>query len=68
MGTAPLRQGVKLVDLLTRPNIDLTIMSQAVAPVERVARIVARPERGGDRVGRSKNQVQWLHQARAVDG
>ena len=34
MGTAPLWQGVKLVDLLTRPNIDLTIMSQAVAPLK----------------------------------
>ncbi len=34
LGTAPLRQGVKLVDLLTRPNIDLAIMSQAVAPLK----------------------------------
>jgi tRNA uridine 5-carboxymethylaminomethyl modification enzyme len=34
LGTAPLRQGVKLIDLLTRPNIDLAIMSQAVAPLK----------------------------------
>ncbi len=34
VGTAPLRQGVKLIDLLTRPNIDLTVMSQAVAPLK----------------------------------
>ncbi|MGI6572471.1 MAG: tRNA uridine-5-carboxymethylaminomethyl(34) synthesis enzyme MnmG [Fermentimonas sp.] len=33
-GTAPLRQGVKLIDLLTRPNIDLTVMSQAIAPLK----------------------------------
>ncbi len=34
VGTTPLRQGVKLIDLLTRPNIDLTVMSQAVAPLK----------------------------------
>ena len=34
VGTAPLRQGVKLIDLLTRPNIDLTVMSQAVGPLK----------------------------------
>lgn len=34
LGTAPLRHGVKLVDLLTRPHIDLQIMSEAVSPLK----------------------------------
>ncbi len=34
VGTAPLKQGVKLIDLLTRPNIDLTVMSQVIAPLK----------------------------------
>lgn len=34
IGTAPLRHGVKLVDLLTRPHIDLQIMSEAVSPLK----------------------------------
>ncbi len=34
LGTAPLRHGVKLIDLLTRPHIDLQIMSEAVSPLK----------------------------------
>ncbi|MDI9603783.1 MAG: tRNA uridine-5-carboxymethylaminomethyl(34) synthesis enzyme MnmG [Bacteroidota bacterium] len=40
VGTAPLRQGVKLIDLLTRPNIDLTVMSQAVAPLKELLDLI----------------------------
>lgn len=34
IGTAPLKHGVKLHDLLTRPHIDLTLMAQEVAPLK----------------------------------
>lgn len=34
IGTAPLRHGVKLIDLLTRPHIDLQVMAQEVAPLK----------------------------------
>lgn len=34
LGTAPLRHGVKLIDLLTRPHIDLQVMSEAVSPLK----------------------------------
>ena len=33
IGTAPLKQGVKLHDLLIRPHIDLSLMAQEVAPL-----------------------------------
>lgn len=33
IGTAPLRQGVKLIDLILRPHIDLSVMAEAVAPL-----------------------------------
>ncbi len=33
LGTSPLKQGVKLVDLLTRPGIDLETMAQDIAPL-----------------------------------
>ena len=33
LGTSPLKQGVKLVDLLTRPGIDLETMAQEIAPL-----------------------------------
>jgi tRNA uridine 5-carboxymethylaminomethyl modification enzyme len=34
IGTAPLKHGVKLHDLLTRPHIDLSLMSQEVAQLK----------------------------------
>ncbi len=34
IGTAPLRHGVKLIDLLTRPHIDLGVMAKAIAPLK----------------------------------
>ncbi len=34
VGTAPLKQGVKLVDLLTRPHIDLQLMAQEISPLK----------------------------------
>ncbi len=34
LGTAPLRHGVKLIDLLTRPHIDLQVMAQEVTPLK----------------------------------
>src|SRR5690554_1495011 len=34
LGTSPLKQGVKLIDLITRPTIDLELMSQEVAPLK----------------------------------
>jgi tRNA uridine 5-carboxymethylaminomethyl modification enzyme len=43
LGTSPLKQGVKLVDLLTRPGIDLETMAQAIAPLK--ARLDAIGER-----------------------
>lgn len=33
IGTAPLKQGVKLIDLLVRPHIDLELMAREVAPL-----------------------------------
>jgi len=33
IGTAPLKQGVKLVDLLSRPHIDLQIMAKEIGPL-----------------------------------
>ncbi|MDD2511638.1 MAG: tRNA uridine-5-carboxymethylaminomethyl(34) synthesis enzyme MnmG [Proteiniphilum sp.] len=33
IGTAPLKQGVKLIDLLARPHIDLEMMAQEVSPL-----------------------------------
>ena len=33
IGTSPLRHGVKLVDLLTRPHVDLEVMAKEVAPL-----------------------------------
>ena len=33
LGTSPLRQGVKLIDLITRPHIDLSVMAEGVAPL-----------------------------------
>ncbi len=34
INTSPLKQGVKLVDLLTRPHIDLKLMSQEIVPLK----------------------------------
>lgn len=34
IGTSPLRHGVKLADLLTRPHIDLTLMGTQVTPLK----------------------------------
>ncbi len=36
IATAPLRQGVKLIDLILRPHIDLSVMAEAVAPLREV--------------------------------
>jgi tRNA uridine 5-carboxymethylaminomethyl modification enzyme len=36
IGTSPLKQGVKLLELLTRPHIDLELMAQDVAPLKEV--------------------------------
>lgn len=33
IGTAPLKQGVKLIDLLVRPHVDLGIMAREVSPL-----------------------------------
>ena len=33
IGTSPLRHGVKLIDLLTRPHIDLSVMAKGIAPL-----------------------------------
>ena len=34
IGTSPLKQGMKLLELLTRPHIDLQLMAQEVAPLK----------------------------------
>lgn len=45
LGTSPLRHGVKLVDLLTRPHIDLKVMAQEVALLkELLSNIASRRE------------------------
>lgn len=45
LGTSPLKQGVKLVDLLTRPGIDLETMAQEIVPLkERLESIDERKE------------------------
>lgn len=36
IGTAPLKHGVKLIDLLTRPHIDLSVIAKEVAPLQQV--------------------------------
>lgn len=36
IGTAPLKHGAKLIDLLTRPHIDLGIMAKEIAPLQQV--------------------------------
>ena len=36
IGTAPLKHGVKLIDLLTRPHIDLRILAKEIAPLQQV--------------------------------
>ncbi len=41
LGTSPLRHGVKLVDLLTRPHIDLQVMSQEVGPLKELLSNIA---------------------------
>jgi tRNA uridine 5-carboxymethylaminomethyl modification enzyme len=33
IGTSPLRHGVKLMDLLTRPHVDLSVMEKEIAPL-----------------------------------
>ncbi len=33
IGTAPLKHGVKLIDLLTRPHVDLSLMQTQIAPL-----------------------------------
>ena len=41
IGTAPLKHGVKLMDLLTRPHIDLQLMAGEVAPLNELLQQVA---------------------------
>ena len=36
LGTAPLKHGIKLYDLLTRPHIDLSIAAQEIAPLKEI--------------------------------
>ena len=45
IGTSPLRQGVKLIDLILRPHIDLSVMAKAIAPLrEQLDKIEGRKE------------------------
>jgi tRNA uridine 5-carboxymethylaminomethyl modification enzyme len=41
IGTSPLKHGVKLVDLLTRPHIDLELMAKEVAPLRELLNNIA---------------------------
>ncbi|MDD2246450.1 MAG: tRNA uridine-5-carboxymethylaminomethyl(34) synthesis enzyme MnmG [Proteiniphilum sp.] len=41
IGTTPLKHGVKLIDLLTRPHIDLSLMSDNVAPLKETLDTIA---------------------------
>lgn len=36
IGTSPLKHGVKLIDLITRPHIDLNVMSKEITPLREV--------------------------------
>lgn len=36
LGTAPLKQGVKLIDLLTRPHIDLGVMAKEITSLKQI--------------------------------
>lgn len=36
IGTSPLKHGVKLIDLITRPHIDLNLMSKEITPLREV--------------------------------
>ncbi len=46
IGTAPLKHGVKLMDLLTRPHIDLQLMAGEIAPLnELLQQITERKKR-----------------------
>lgn len=41
IGTAPLKQGVKLIDLLTRPNINMGVMSEEVTPLKELLETIS---------------------------
>ncbi|MDD2313749.1 MAG: tRNA uridine-5-carboxymethylaminomethyl(34) synthesis enzyme MnmG [Proteiniphilum sp.] len=41
IGTAPLKHGVKLLDLLTRPHIDLTLMAGEIAPLNELLQTIS---------------------------
>ncbi|WP_286833045.1 tRNA uridine-5-carboxymethylaminomethyl(34) synthesis enzyme MnmG [Proteiniphilum sp. UBA5280] len=41
IGTTPLKHGVKLIDLLTRPHIDLSLMSDNVTPLKETLDTIA---------------------------
>ena len=41
IGTAPLKQGVKLIDLLTRPNINMEVMSEEVTPLKELLETIS---------------------------
>ncbi len=40
LNTAPLKHGVKLIDLLTRPHIDLETMSREITPLKELLEII----------------------------
>lgn len=52
LGTAPLRHGVKLIDLLTRPHIDLDVMAEEVAPLKE---LLSNIEKRGEEITESAN-------------
>ena len=41
IGTAPLKHGVKLLDLLTRPHVDLTLMAGEIAPLNELLQTIS---------------------------
>ena len=40
LGTAPLKHGVKLIDLLTRPHIDIREMARKITPLQQVLQAI----------------------------
>lgn len=41
IGTAPLKHGVKLLDLLTRPHVDLNLMAEEIAPLNELLQTIS---------------------------
>ncbi|QRX62659.1 tRNA uridine-5-carboxymethylaminomethyl(34) synthesis enzyme MnmG [Dysgonomonadaceae bacterium zrk40] len=57
IGTSPLKQGVKLIDLLVRPHIDLEVMAREVAPLRELLESI--PERKEEIIESADIQIKY---------